>query len=49
MNQEGGKSEDQAKAVTTEAMQQKHQAQEQAQSIRDQVREKLKAHYEGTT
>jgi hypothetical protein len=49
MNQEGGKAEDQAKAATTEAMQHKHQAQEQARSIRDQVREKIKAHYEGTT
>jgi hypothetical protein len=49
MNQQGAKAEDQAKAVTTEAMQQKHQAEQQAQSIRDQVREKLKAHYEGTT
>jgi hypothetical protein len=49
MNQEGGKAEDQAKAATTEAMEQKRRAQEQATSIRDQVREKLKAHYEGTT
>jgi hypothetical protein len=49
MNQGGGKAEDQAKAATDQAMQQKRQAQDQAKSIGDQVREKLKAHYEGTT
>jgi hypothetical protein len=49
MNDQGGKAEDQEKAAATQAMEQKHRAQEQATSIRDQVREKLKAHYEGTT
>ncbi len=49
MNQAGGKSEGQAKADVDRAMDQKRISQEQAQSIGQQVREKLKAHYEGTT
>jgi hypothetical protein len=49
MNQGGGKTEDQAKAAASQAMEQKRQAQEQAKSIGQQVREKLKVHYEGTT
>ena len=49
MNQAGGKTEGQAKGNPDQAMDQKRRAQEQARSIGDQVREKLKAHYEGTT
>ena len=33
----------------TAAIDQKRQAQQRAESIRDQVREKIKQHYEGTT
>ncbi len=49
LNQQGGKTEDQAQAGAAQAIDQKHRAQEQAKSISQQVREKLKQHYEGTT
>jgi hypothetical protein len=47
-NQEGGKTDNQAKDGVSIAIDQKHRAQEQAKSIGEQVREKLKKHYEGT-
>jgi hypothetical protein len=49
MNQGGGKAEDQANAGATRAIDQKRRAQEQAKSIGQQVREKLKEQYQGTT
>jgi hypothetical protein len=49
MNQEGGKAEDEAKAGAAQAIDQKRRAQEEAKSIGQQVREKLREHYEGTT
>jgi hypothetical protein len=48
-NQEGGKGENRANDSVSIAIDQKHRAQEQAKSIGEQVREKLKKHYEGTT
>ena len=49
MNQAGGDPQGQAKVKVDMAVDQKRRAQEQAKSIGDQVREKLKAHYEGST
>jgi hypothetical protein len=49
MNQEGGKAEDQANASAAQGIDQKRKAEEQANSIRQQVREKLGEQYQGTT
>jgi hypothetical protein len=49
MNQEGGNAEDQAKAGAAQAIDQKRRAQEQAKSIGQQVREKVREQYQGTT
>jgi hypothetical protein len=49
LNQAGGNPERQSKSDVDQAMERKRRSQEQAKSIGDQVREKLKAHYEGTT
>ena len=47
-NQEGGKNDNRPNDGVSIAIDQKHKAQEQAKSIGEQVREKLKQHYEGT-
>ena len=49
MNQQGDRAEGQGGPRVTQAMDQKRKAQETADSIRQQVREKIKEHYEGTT
>jgi hypothetical protein len=49
MNQTAGKAEGEANAGAAQAADRKRRAQQQAASIQEQVREKLKEHYEGTT
>ena len=49
MNQADGDSGGRVRIDLNQAIDQKRRAREEAKSIGEQVREKLKAHYEGTT